>query len=109
MKISLEQLKYNKNKEKYSDGYRIVYFYENHYSIGEYCKTIEGFMIGFAESDPIMDEDDIPKFVSIDDLLNRYLNDIKDAQEIAIYTTDGELIAEKERDINKLNKNRNII
>lgn len=98
MNVSLDELKYNENKEEYPDGYRIVYFYNDHYSVGEYCKTIEGFMIGFCESYPIMEEEDIPKFISIDDLLNRYINDIKIAKSIAIYTTSGKLIAIKEND-----------
>ena len=63
------------NDKKYGEGYRIVYFENNNkYSIGAYCKTIEGFMIGFTECDPIIDEDDIPPFISIDDILERCLN-----------------------------------
>ena len=39
-----------------------MYFYDdNNYEIGEYCKTIEGFMTGFKESDPIICEDDIQR------------------------------------------------
>ena len=63
---------YNRRIKKilqYDYGYRIVYFYIDRYYIGEYCKSIEGFMIGFGDSDPIMEENDISKFVSNDDLL----------------------------------------
>lgn len=55
------------------------------------------FMIGFAESDPIIDEEDIPKFISIDDLLDRYLSDIKDTNKVAIYKIDGTCISKKSR------------
>lgn len=48
-------------KENYEDGYRLVYFKKDGtYSIGVYSKTIEGFMMGLAEYDPI---DDIPSFI----------------------------------------------
>lgn len=61
--------------KEYDEGYRIVYFEkDNKYSLGTYCKTIEGFMIDFADCDPIIDEDDIPSFTSVDDILNRSLN-----------------------------------
>lgn len=91
--LNLEELKFDKNNELYKEGYRIIYFYENgNYSIGEYCKTIEGFMIGFAESNPIIDEEDIPKFISTKDLLRRSLSYDKKAISAAIYRTDGVLI-----------------
>lgn len=97
MNVDVEKLKRNKYGVTYTEGYRIVYFYDDCYKIGEYCKTIEGFMIGFAESDPIIDEEDIPKFISIDDLLDRYLLDIKDANKVAIYKIDGTCIGKKSR------------
>lgn len=88
------------------EGYRIVYIYKNgNYDVGAYCKTIEGFMFEFCESYPIYDDDDVPKFISVDNLLNRYLNSVIDAKSIAIYTTNGELVASKERDTNKFHKN----
>jgi len=91
--LNLEELKFDKNNKVYQDGYRIVYFYENgNCSIGEFCKTIEGFMIGFAESNPIIEETDIPKFISTKDLLSRSLNYDKRAVSAAIYKTDGTLI-----------------
>lgn len=48
MSVSLEELKKNNSGNNYEKGYRIVYFYDNYYKVGEYCKTIDGFMIGFA-------------------------------------------------------------
>ena len=91
--LNLEELKFDKNNEVYEEGYRIVYFYENGIcSIGEFCKTIEGFMIGFSDSNPIIDEEDVPKFISTKDLLSRSLNYDKEAISAAIYKTDGTLI-----------------
>ncbi len=97
MKITKDELRFNKQGEDLKKGYRIVYFYDDNYTIGEYCKTIEGFMYGFAKCNPIMDDSDIPEFISIDDLLDRYLNDLPNAISIAIYKTDGTLIAKKDR------------
>ena len=97
MEIITKDLKFNKKGEEYSEGYRVVYFYNNNYSIGEFSKTIEGFMIGFAECDPIMDDSDIPKFISIDDLLDRYLKALPNADSIGIYNINGILIAKKDR------------
>lgn len=97
MEITIKDLKFNKYGEEYPDGYRVVYFYDNNYSIGEYCKTIEGFMTGFVKCSPIMDDSDIPKFTSIDDILNRYLDDMPSAKSIGIYKTDGSLIGKKDR------------
>jgi hypothetical protein len=86
----------------YEDGYRIVYFYDDdNYEIGEYCKTIEDFMSGFAEFGPIICKDDIPIFISIDDLLNRYLNEITDITAVAIYKTDGTCLQKKTKTITK--------
>ena len=44
-----------------------------------------------------MDDSDIPKFTSIDDILNRYLDDMPSAKSIGIYKTDGSLIGKKDR------------
>lgn len=102
MQIIEKELQCNKHGITYEDGYRIVYFYDdNNYEIGTYCKTVEGFMIGFAECDPIMDEDDIPEFISIDDLLNRYLNEIADIVAVALYKTDGTCLQKKTRTVTK--------
>lgn len=99
MNISPEELVDAGNGKKYGKGYRIVYFEnDDKYSMGAYCKTIEGFMIGLAECDPIIDEDDIPPFISIDDMLDRCLNLYDDANGVAIYKTDGTCIQKKDRD-----------
>ena len=96
MKISPMELKRNNTGKEYAEGFRVVYFYDNYFSIGEYCKTIEGFMTGFTECDPIMDED-IPDFISVEDLLNRYLDSMKNITSVAIYDINGNCIAKKER------------
>lgn len=104
MDILPEKLTDAGNGKKYSEGYRIVYFENNNkYSIGSYCKTIEGFMIGFAECDPIIDGDDIPPFISTDDILERCLNLYNDITGVAIYKTDGTCIRKKYRNVAKHN------
>ena len=91
--------------KKYGEGYRIVYIEkDNRYSLGAQCKTIEGFMLGFADCDPIIDGDDIPSFISVDDILNRSLNLYVDVIRVSIYKTDGTLVATKER--KNLNKSK---
>ena len=49
-------------------------------------------MIGFAECDPIIDNDDIPKFISTTDLFNRYLKEMNEVDGVAIYDVNGECI-----------------
>lgn len=98
MKILSEKLIDAGCGKKYDEGYRIVYFEkDDKYSLGAYCKTIEGFMIGFADCNPIIDEGDIPSFTSVDDILNRSLNLYDDVIRVSIYKTDGTLVATKER------------
>ena len=100
--LNIKELKLDCNDNPYDDGYRIVYFYEDgSYNIGEYCKTIEGFMIGLAECDPIIDEDDIPKYVSNEDLLRRSLSFDNKAISAAIYKTDGTLVDKFNRELNE--------
>ena len=41
-------------------------------------------MIGFADCDPIIDEDDISSFISVDDILNRSLN-LQDRWDVSCY------------------------
>lgn len=41
MDINLTDLQKNSSGINYEDGYRIIYFYDNNYKIGEYCKSIE--------------------------------------------------------------------
>ena len=103
MNISKEELRKFENNydwyQKAGEGYRIVYFYEDgHYYVGAYSKTIEGFMITFASTDPIEDESDIPEFISNEDLLDRYLSDLPSITAVAIYNTDGTCIQTKRRD-----------
>lgn len=109
--ISTDDLKFKSefgvNHGKYQDGYRIVYFFpDSTYKVGTFCGNIEGFMMDFVEMEPIKDENDIPKFISIDDLLDRYLNDVFAAESVAIYKTNGILIAKKDR--SKINNYQNI-
>lgn len=105
VRILPEKLKDAGCGKKYDEGYRIVYFEkDNKYSLGAYCKTIEGFMLGFADCDPIIDEDDISSFTSADDILNRSLNLYDDVIRVSIYKTDGMLVATKER--KNLNKSK---
>lgn len=100
--LNLDELKYDKNNQSYDDGYRIVYFYEDgSHSVGEYCKTIEGFMVGFTEFDPIITEDDIPEFISNEDLLEKCLKYDKNAISAAIYKTNGTLITKLHKKIDK--------
>ena len=105
MKILSEKLIDAGCGKKYDEGYRIVCFEkDNRYSLGAYCKTMEGFMIGFADCNPIIDEDDISSFTSVDDILNRSLNLYDDVIRVSIYKTDGMLVATKER--KNLNKSK---
>ena len=101
MKVNLIDLKKNNSGIEYENGYRIVYFYNNNYKVGEYCKSIEGFMIGFAECDPIIDDKDMPKFISTEDLLNRYLEDMHEVDSVAIYNVNGECIDKIDRKYKK--------
>ena len=98
-----EELIYDYNYKLADNGYRIVYFdSENNYHIGLYSSTLEGFMINFAYNEPIIDNDDVPSFVSIDDLLNRFLMSDKSANKVAIYdVSDGTCIASKKRNISR--------
>lgn len=102
MRVSKEELHLIGSDEnwikEHGEGYRIVYFYpDGKYSVGAYCSTIEEFMIGFCDSYPIMDDGEIPEFVSNEDLLERYLNSMKNISSVAIYQTDGTLVQEMNR------------
>ena len=59
-------------------------------------------MIEFSKTEPIEDDTDIPKFISIADLLERYLKDLPNIVEVAIYKTYGTSIESKRRDNNYL-------
>lgn len=54
-------------------------------------------MIDFSSCDPVMDDDDIPEFISVDDLLNRYLESMSDIISVAIYDVNGTIIVKKEK------------
>ncbi len=54
-------------------------------------------MVNFCDIYPIEDESDIPEFISIDDLLDRYLDRLSDISAVAIYKTDGTCVGKKER------------
>lgn len=101
MNIPIEELKKSHGKTEWckeKGGYRIVYFYpDNSYYIGGAAKTIEAFMIEFVEEEPMEDDSDIPDFISIDDLLNRYLLTHHDICAVALYKTDGTCISKKSR------------
>lgn len=98
-----EELIYDYNTIVVNRGYRLVYFYPNgNYYIGTYAQKIEDFMIEFCDSYPIMDEEDIPKFESVDDILHRCLINIKDINEVAIYDVNGNLVAKKDRAKNNI-------
>lgn len=103
MNISVNELKkhiglYGEESE-YVDGYRVVFIYpDGNYVIGAYSPTIEGFMQSFIKHEPIENGNDIPIFISIDDLLNRYLNSSQNYYEVAIYHTNGNLIAKKRKE-----------
>lgn len=99
MNIDIKNLKTingtNNWYKEHGEGYRIVYLYENNYKVGAYAKNIQDFMIDFSISNPIESELDIPEFISIEDLLNRYLADLKEITGVALYKTDGTLIMKK--------------
>lgn len=85
MEINKKELQNDRQGNIFEPGYRIVCFYnDNSYEMEAYCKTIEGFMIGFAECDPIMDESDIP-----------------DITAVALYKTDGTCLQKKTRALTK--------
>lgn len=93
-----EELIYDYTYVTADNGYRIVYFYPDggHY-IGSWSEKIEGFMFHFCESYPIYDDNEIPPFISIDDLLTKYLNDLPEISAVALYKVDGVCIKIKER------------
>lgn len=94
--VFLEELIYDYNDITVKNGYRIVYFYSNNtYECGTYVKKIEDFMIDFASCEPVMN--DIPEFISVDDLLNRYLENMSDIISVAIYDVNGTIIVKKEK------------
>ncbi len=94
-----EELIYDYNDFTAKDGYRLVYFYpDNRHETGAYTLKIEGFMYEFTDFDPIIDESDIPLYISIEDILDRSLKLYTDISAVAIYKTDGTLVVRKDRD-----------
>ena len=77
------------------ETYRIVKFYKDHYEIGASANEIENFMYMFCDN-PIMVYDDIPEFISNDDILSRILKESPSIVAVAIYKTDGTCIEKKE-------------
>lgn len=98
-----EELMYDYDVDNFIDGYRIVYFKRNgDYEIGTFCKTIEGFMVEFCDREPIDDESEIPPFISVDDIVERYLNSLSQFESVAMYKTDGTCILRKYRENRKI-------
>lgn len=54
-------------------------------------------MYDFVEVEPIDNDDDIPKFISTDDILERWIKKDKKVTKVAIYSIDGKLIQEKNK------------
>jgi len=97
-----EELMYDYDVDNFIDGYRIVYFKGNgDYKIGTFCQTLERFMVEFCEKEPIDDESEIPPFISVDDILERYLNSLSQFESVAMYKTDGTCILRKYRENRK--------
>ncbi len=97
MEVYPEELIYDYNDVIKKDGFRIVYFYpDNSYKFGSYALNIEDFMFDFTSYEPITDYSDVPRFISISDLLDKYLESVADITGVAIYKVDGTLVAKKE-------------
>lgn len=105
--IKLEDLEYKSsfgvNSGKIQSGYRIVYFYpDNSYKVGTFSGCIEDFMMDFVDIEPIDEDTEIPNFISIDDLLDRYLQELNNITGVALYKTDGTLVSKKIKNIKTL-------
>lgn len=93
-----EELIYDYNYVTVKDGFRIVYLYnDGTYKLGVGAKNIEDFMKEFTPYEPIDELCEIPPFISVEDLLNRFLIDCPSVDGIALYKVDGTLIEEKFR------------
>ncbi len=94
--VYVDELIYDYNFVEAKDGYRIVYYYKDgSYKLGMYSPTLELFMEDFAPYEPIDELCEIPAFVSIDDLLDRYLKVLPSIDGIGLYKVDGTLLDEK--------------
>lgn len=76
----------------YDTGYRVVYFYSDTYRVGSWVSDIKNFMYDFVKVAPIESDDDVPEFISIDDILNRWIREDDKLISVAIYQVNGELI-----------------
>lgn len=83
----------------YDTGYRVVYFYSDTYRVGSWVSDIKNFMYDFVKVAPIESDDDVPEFISIDDILNRWIREDDKLISVAIYQVNGELI--KKMDANR--------
>ncbi len=90
---------YNSYGGARDNGYRVVYFYKDYYKVGAYASEIENFMYDFVEDSPIEDTNDVPKFISVDDILERKLNTLPDIFGVAIYNINGDLVSKKEKNL----------
>ena len=100
MEVKKEELNKFKTYVTYDDGYRVVYYYEKYHEVpkGLYAKKIEDFMTFFQENDVV------PKFKSLDDILGRFLDLNLDALGVAIYSINQECMAKKIKDnVKKIN------
>lgn len=92
--VNIDDLK-KCGKSTYDRGYRVVFFYEDKYQVGSWVSDIENFMYDFVKVEPIENDKDIPKFISIDDILDRWIKEDKRLTKVAIYSVKGKLIQEK--------------
>lgn len=92
--VNIDDLK-KCGKNIYDVGYRVVFFYEDKYQVGSWVSDIENFMYDFVEVSPIENDEDIPKFIAIDDILDRWIKRDEKLIKVAIYSIDGKLIKEK--------------
>ena len=79
----------------------MYYYPDGHYYVGAISKSIEGFMVNFCDTYPLLSEDEIPKFISTTDLLDRYLNKLSNINSVALYKTNGELVERRDRNAKK--------
>lgn len=97
-KVYQAELMYGTYEKKADQGYRIVYFYpDGEYSLDAYAPKLEYFMSEFTEYDPEKDDLIIPKFKSVDDLLNRLIDSTDEFSSVGIYNVDGTLIGSKSK------------
>lgn len=93
-----EELIYDYNYVTVKDGFRIVYLYnDGTYKLGVGAKNIEDFMKEFTPYEPIDELCEIPPFISVEDLLNRYLEECQGVDGVALYNVDGTLIDQRNR------------